>query len=83
MRGRSAAIVSLGLAAAASLFGTYATEADTGGLFWVVGSFSSGCRIVAQNPVVRFYAGEFSDGPYRSKDDAKIALKGIGACKTS
>ena len=83
MRGRSVAIFSLGLAAvvAGSVFGGPVTEADDG-QYWVVGSFANGCRIVASNPVVRSFAGEFSDGPYRSKNDAKLAMSTIGVCKT-
>ena len=49
--------------------------------FWVVGSAAKGCWIVQQNPVVGGDI-EFSDGPYRSRDDAKLAMTTIGVCKS-
>lgn len=57
------------LAAAAINFGD--------ALFWVVGKRDSGkCEIVTSNPVV---IGDtwFADGPYKSKDDAKLARSTI------
>ena len=59
------------------LFGTIA-RAD--GQFWVVGnSATNRCQIVTSNPVV---TGDiwFEDGPYNSKDDAKLARSTINAC---
>jgi hypothetical protein len=50
------------------------------GLFRVVGnSATSSCDIVTSNPVVY---GDiwFADGPYKSRDDAKLARSTIGAC---
>jgi hypothetical protein len=56
-------------------------------LFWVIGSTIKGCQIVRQNPVVNFPLDNgdvaFSDGPYKSKGDAKLAMKTIGICKGS
>ncbi|WP_315832583.1 hypothetical protein [Bradyrhizobium prioriisuperbiae] len=52
------------------------------GLFWVVGSRINGCRIVQQNPVIDGSNIQFSDGPYRSEDDAKLAMTTISVCKT-
>lgn len=52
------------------------------GLFWVVGSSASGCRIVQQNPVVDGSTIQFVDGPYRSEEDAKLAMSTISICKT-
>ena len=53
-------------------------------LYWVVGNrATSRCEIVTSNPVV---SGDvwFSDGPYKSRADAKLARSTIGACpKTS
>jgi hypothetical protein len=49
-------------------------------LFWVVGERESGkCEIVTANPVV---VGDtwFSDGPYKSMDDAKLARSTIRVC---
>ncbi len=50
------------------------------GSFWVVGSAAKGCWVVEQNPVVDGEI-EFSDGPYRSMDDAKLAMTTISICK--
>lgn len=50
------------------------------GLFWVVGNRATGkCNIVTSNPVID---GDiwFGDGPYKSKDDAKLARSTIRAC---
>jgi len=50
------------------------------GLFWVVGNRATGkCNIVTSNPVIY---GDiwFGDGPYKSKDDAKLARSTIRAC---
>lgn len=49
-------------------------------LFWVVGNRATGkCNIVTSNPVIN---GDiwFGDGPYKSKDDAKLARSTIRAC---
>jgi len=50
------------------------------GLFWVVGNRATGkCNIVTSNPVIY---GDiwFGDGPYKSKDDAKLARSTIRVC---
>lgn len=50
------------------------------GLFWVVGNRATGkCNIVTSNPVI---IGDiwFGDGPYKSKDDAKLARSTIRVC---
>jgi hypothetical protein len=55
-----------------------AAEAD--GAFWVVGNRAANkCQIVTRNPVM---TGDiwFGDGPYKSKDDAKLARSTIPAC---
>ena len=50
------------------------------GLFWVVGNrATSRFEIVTSNPVI-FGDIWFSDGPYRSRADAKLARSTIGAC---
>ena len=57
-----------------------ASRADDAGTFWVVGNRASNrCEIVTSNPTID---GDiwFSDGPYRSKADAKLARSTIGAC---
>jgi hypothetical protein len=62
---------------AAALF---ATAAYADGQFWVVGnSAANRCQIVTSNPVV---TGDiwFEDGPYKSRDDAKLARSTINAC---
>ena len=49
--------------------------------FWVVGSHASGkCEIVTSNPVVDGGNIWFGDGPYNSRDDAKLARSTINAC---
>jgi hypothetical protein len=59
--------------------------------FWVVGNRGTGkCDIVTSNPVAynlpayadggSQYNVSFSDGPYRSIDDAKLARSTINAC---
>jgi hypothetical protein len=51
-----------------------ATPAFADGMFWVVGSHASGkCDIVTSNPVVDGGNIWFGDGPYKSRDDAKLA----------
>ena len=58
-----------------------ATGASADGLFWVVGSHATnGCEIVTSNPVVDGSNIWFVDGPYKSRDDAKLARSTIGAC---
>jgi hypothetical protein len=50
------------------------------GLFWVVGNRATGtCEIVTANPVI---VGDiwFGDGPYKSRDEAKLARSTIHAC---
>jgi hypothetical protein len=57
-----------------------ATLAAADGMFWVVGNrATNGCEIVTKNPVID---GDiwFGDGPYKSKDDAKLARSTINAC---
>lgn len=58
-----------------------ATTAALGdGMFWVTGNHATGkCDIVTSNPVV---AGDifFADGPYKSRDDAKLARSTISVC---
>ena len=57
-----------------------ATVAAADGMFWVVGNrATNGCEIVTKNPVID---GDiwFGDGPYKSKDDAKLARSTINAC---
>jgi hypothetical protein len=70
----------------ALLLASSASYAD--GRYWVVGNRATGkCDIVTSNPVIgggsaydngRGYS--FGDGPYRSKDDAKLARTTIGVC---
>lgn len=52
------------------------------GLYWVVGGPSSGCWIVRSNPLIDGIKITFSDGPYRSEADAKLAMSTIGICRT-
>jgi hypothetical protein len=50
------------------------------GLYWVVGNRATNkCDIVTSNPVV---IGDiwFADGPYKSRQDAKLARSTISAC---
>jgi hypothetical protein len=59
---------------------TVGTICFADGLYWVVGNRATNkCEIVTSNPVV---IGDiwFEDGPYRSRDDAKLARSTIGAC---
>jgi hypothetical protein len=52
--------------------------------YWVAGNRASGkCEIVTSNPVVDSQVGgntTFGSGPYRSKDDAKLARSTIREC---
>jgi hypothetical protein len=52
--------------------------------YWVTGNRASGkCEIVSSNPVVDSQVGgnvTFGSGPYRSKDDAKLARSTIREC---
>ena len=51
------------------------------GMFWVVGSHATGnCKIVTSNPVIDGANIWFGDGPYTSRDDAKLARSTITAC---
>ena len=48
--------------------------------FWVVGNRKTNrCEIVTRNPIID---GDlwFEDGPYKSKDDAKLAITTIRVC---
>jgi hypothetical protein len=50
------------------------------GLYWVVGNNATNkCEIVTKNPVIDGNIW-FGDGPYKSKDDAKLARSTINAC---
>ncbi|QAU49255.1 hypothetical protein [Bradyrhizobium guangzhouense] len=65
---------------ACSLLLASGTVSLANGLFWVVGNRATGkCNIVTSNPVIY---GDiwFGDGPYKSKDDAKLARSTIRAC---
>jgi hypothetical protein len=65
---------------ACSLLLASGTISLANGLFWVVGNRATGkCNIVTSNPVIY---GDiwFGDGPYKSKDDAKLARSTIRAC---
>jgi len=65
---------------ACSLLLVSGTMSLADGLFWVVGNRATGkCNIVTSNPVIN---GDiwFGDGPYKSKDDAKLARSTIRAC---
>lgn len=58
------------------------------GRYWVVGNRTTGkCDIVTSNPVIGGGAAydngagySFGDGPYKSKDDAKLARSTINTC---
>jgi hypothetical protein len=53
------------------------------GLYWVVGNRATNrCEIVTSNPVV-YGDVWFSDGPYKSRADARLARSTIGACPKS
>jgi hypothetical protein len=57
-----------------------ATAGLADGRYWVVGDrATSRCEIVTSNPLI---SGDiwFSDGPYKSRADAKLARSTIGAC---
>ncbi|NPU11130.1 hypothetical protein HL667_24670 [Bradyrhizobium sp. 83012] len=62
------------------LMGMTATAAWADDLFWVVGNRATNrCEIVTSNPVI---IGDiwFASGPFKSKDDAKLARSTINAC---
>ena len=52
--------------------------------YWVTGNRATGkCEIVTSNPVITGPVGgdvTFGSGPYRSKDDAKLARSTIRQC---
>jgi len=52
--------------------------------YWVIGNRATGkCEIVTSNPVITGPVGgdvTFGSGPYRSKDDAKLARSTIRQC---
>jgi hypothetical protein len=68
------------------VFASSVSYAD--GSYWVVGNRATGkCDIVTSNPVVGGGSAydngggySFGDGPYKSKDDAKLARTTIGVC---
>ena len=65
---------------AGAILGVSAMASMADGSFWVVGNRATNkCPIVTSNPVIN---GDiwFSDGPYKSKADAKLARSTIGAC---
>ncbi|WP_315784431.1 MULTISPECIES: hypothetical protein [unclassified Bradyrhizobium] len=62
------------------LMGMTATAAWADDLFWVVGNRATNrCEIVTSNPVI---IGDiwFASGPFKSRDDAKLARSTINAC---
>jgi hypothetical protein len=68
------------LVLAGSLIFAAGTVNAADGMFWVVGNNATNkCEIVTSNPVI---SGDiwFGDGPYKSKDDAKLARSTINAC---
>jgi hypothetical protein len=58
------------------------------GQYWVAGNPATGkCDIVTSNPVIAGGSASagatgysFGDGPYKSKDDAKLARSTINSC---
>jgi hypothetical protein len=54
------------------------------GGYWVVGNrATSKCEIVTSNPVINAQVGGniwFGSGPYKSRDDAKLARSTIPSC---
>ncbi|KJC45601.1 hypothetical protein [Bradyrhizobium sp. LTSP857] len=65
---------------ACSLLLASGTVSLADGMFWVVGNRATGkCNIVTSNPVIDGNIW-FGDGPYKSKDDAKLARSTIRAC---
>jgi len=72
--------------AGALVFASSASYGDGG--YWVVGNRATGkCDIVTSRPVIYglpAYNGgtgySFGDGPYKSKDDAKLARSTIDTC---
>lgn len=68
------------LVLAVSFLAFAATAGLADGMFWVTGNHATGkCDIVTSNPVV---TGDifFADGPYKSRDDAKLARSTISVC---
>jgi hypothetical protein len=64
-----------------AVFVALTTIAFGDGMFWVVGSHATNrCEVVTSNPVVDGGNIWFADGPYKSRDDAKLARSTITAC---
>ncbi|CCE03207.1 hypothetical protein [Bradyrhizobium sp. STM 3809] len=59
-----------------------AARAEDPDLFWVVGNRATNrCEIVTSNPVISIMGDIwFASGPFKSKDDAKLARSTINAC---
>jgi hypothetical protein len=65
---------------AVSLVFAAGTVSAADGLYWVVGNNATNkCDIVTTNPVIDGNIW-FGDGPYKSKDDAKLARSTINVC---
>ncbi|CCD93941.1 conserved exported hypothetical protein [Bradyrhizobium sp. ORS 375] len=69
----------------AALLGVTASAgmAEDPDLFWVVGNRATNrCEIVTSNPVISIMGDIwFASGPFKSKDDAKLARSTINACQ--
>jgi hypothetical protein len=77
----SLTVKSLLLAGALTCAATPACVAQTYSGYWVVGNGADHtCQIVTSNPVIDYYPGSFGSGPYRSRDDARLARSTISVC---
>lgn len=82
MRTSTVAAVCAVIGALLVLVPARAEDGPYDGLYWVVGGPSSGCWIVTSNPLIDGIRITFSDGPYRSEADAKLAMSTIGLCRS-
>jgi hypothetical protein len=78
---QSLTVKSLLLAGALTCAAASACVAQGYSGYWVVGNGAiHSCEIVTSNPVIEYSPGSFGSGPYRSRDDARLARSTISVC---
>jgi hypothetical protein len=78
---KSSTTKSLLLAGAMTCTAATACVAQMYSGYWVVGNGATHtCEIVTSNPIIDYNVNSFGTGPYRSRDDAKLARSTISVC---